>query len=209
MDEIKIRNKTYHYGNFPDLEQFLSEEHAKGHRFVRYQPRLLSGDFVFEKCEPQEMVYKLDYGKIEDFDSYQTLFADCGWEYIGSRNQFHLFCKPKTGEEAEEIFSDNKSKAEMCKKVLSTRNAIMISLICAFNLSNQLFQRADVNGMVSTIASVAMVLCNISFMIFLVTMLCDIDRLNDIIQTYEYPLEQAEQKSAKKGDQTTKKKASK
>ena len=207
MEEIKIRNKTYHYGNFPDLEQFLSEEHAKGHRFVRYQPRLLSGDFVFEKCEPQEMVYKLDYGKIEDFDSYRTLFADCGWIISAAEPVSPLFAS-RNGRKRE-IFSDNKSKAEMCKKVLSTRNAIMISLICAFNLSNQLFQRADVNGMVSTIASVAMVLCNISFMIFLVTMLCDIDRLNDIIQTYEYPLEQAEQKSAKKGDQTTKKRASK
>ena len=44
----------------------------------------LPGLYGFERCEPQEVAYRLDYnpeGRAHR-EEYVQMFSDCGWEYV-------------------------------------------------------------------------------------------------------------------------------
>lgn len=39
--------------------------------------------YIFEKCVPDDVVYRLDYKNNTENDGYFQIFGDYGWEYIG------------------------------------------------------------------------------------------------------------------------------
>jgi len=200
MAEIKIKNKKYRIGNFPDTEKYLSEQHSAGLEFLRYEKAKLfqmHGYFVFKKCEAQECIYKFDYqDKIDDENAYFELFKDCDWDYAGKYDLFHVFRKPKSENKNNDIFSDNKSKSEMCKKVLASRTTVTL-LIFLFLMVYLLFFNDIFNyGDTLNFYYISTLLLNFIFCIFMITLaiysifnLQNILDLERIIKKYQNPLD--------------------
>lgn len=119
--------------DYEEEERFLREEHKKGWKLRRY---ILPGFYVFDKCRPEDVVYRLDFeqaGK-EDRPGYLQLYRDYGWEYFLTVNGFSYFRKPADfvdTEEETEIFSDNASKLDMIMKVFKWKMVpLMVVFLC-------------------------------------------------------------------------------
>ena len=130
-EELK---KEFHYFVLTDYEkeeEFLREKHKNGYRLEKV---ILPGIYYFEKCKPEDVVYKLDFNpKIElERESYVQLYADYGWEYIQDLNEYSYFRKAVEDGMETEIFSDNASKMEMLKKIFLKRMipVLVIFLAC-------------------------------------------------------------------------------
>lgn len=83
--------------------------------------------YHFEKCEPQDFVYQLDYNKDGSNPEYVKMFEDCGWEYITDCMGYSYFRKPAealTSSEADgtnEIFCDYESRLDMLRRIFRGR----------------------------------------------------------------------------------------
>lgn len=112
---IKRTTKLFVLTEYEAEEQYLSEMHKNGWKLTEGK------HFTFEKCEPEDVVYRLDFpGEIKDKDPYIKMFEDYGWEYIYEFNGFYYFRKNADGISPEdlEIFNDDGSKLEMMKKII-------------------------------------------------------------------------------------------
>ena len=102
-------------------EEYLRLQHKMEWKFVHVSG---IGCYYFEKCEPEDVVYQLDYNLegISSMPEYVKMFQDLGWEYLQSFWGYSYFRKPSSemnGE--EEIFCDDASKLEMMKRVFKGR----------------------------------------------------------------------------------------
>lgn len=117
--------------DYEQEEAFLREQHNKGYKLVRY---VLPCFYYFKKCEPNDVVYRLDYsnsGKNAK-DDYLRLFQDYGWEYLFDVNGWSYFRKDAVDDEDTEIFSDNHSRLDVVEKIFKTRMLpiLVIFLLC-------------------------------------------------------------------------------
>ncbi len=75
--------------------------------------------YTFEKGEPRDYVYRLDYtSTMKKNDDYYSLFRDAGWEYVGEMNAWQYFRKEALGGEAPEIYTDNESKVQKYRRLM-------------------------------------------------------------------------------------------
>jgi hypothetical protein len=82
----------------------------------------LPGIYTFERGEPQDMVYRLDFTPLsrQEFLGYVRFFEDAGWEYVGEMNRWQYFRKrPKPGEDPQ-IYTDAESKIAKYRRVLGS-----------------------------------------------------------------------------------------
>jgi hypothetical protein len=112
-------------------EEYLRAMHRSGWRFVRVSG---FGKYHFEKCEPEDVVYQLDYNPQtkERYAEYLQMFADCGWEHIQDYAGYGYFRKKASemnGE--EEIFNDEASKVAMMERVFKGRLLPLCVILCA------------------------------------------------------------------------------
>ena len=129
MNETK---RVFGYFTIADWEReqnWLTEMSAQGWRFVK-----TNGFFyTFERCEPEQVVYRLDYSGLRKGDrgDYYAMLRDYGWEYLQDINGFSYFRKPAEGAAPEdlEIFSDGASHLEMVKKVMLKKLIPLIGII--------------------------------------------------------------------------------
>ena len=117
--------------NHKKEEEYLREMHKKGWKFTRVTG---FGVYHFEKCEPCDVIYQLDYDPQtkESRDGYIQMFADCGWEYILDYVGYSYFRKPAAdmcGE--EEIFNDDESRTAMMARVYKGRAMPLVGIFCA------------------------------------------------------------------------------
>ncbi len=124
---------SFHFWTITDYEkeeQFLRDQHREGWSLRRY---LLLGFYLFDRCEPRDMVYRLDFDQAAKWEKteYLKMYRDYGWEYLFEVNGFSYFRKPSDGAEDEdiEIFSDNESRLEMVRRIFRRR---MVPLLCIF-----------------------------------------------------------------------------
>lgn len=122
---------SFHFWTITDYEkeeQFLRDQHREGWSLRRY---LLPGFYLFDRCEPRDMVYRLDFDQAAKWEKteYLKMYRDYGWEYLFEVNGFSYFRKPSDGAEDEdiEIFSDNESRLEMIRRIFRRR---MVPLLC-------------------------------------------------------------------------------
>lgn len=128
--------KEFHYFVLTDYEkeeEYLRKMHGKGYKFVKVY---LPGIYCFEKCEPEDVIYKLDFNPQteENKQDYLQMYRDYGWEYIQDMNEYSYFRKKAseaTDKKELEIFSDNESKLEMLKRIFIKR---MLPIFCIFLL---------------------------------------------------------------------------
>lgn len=121
MSSRKTLIRFFTIADYEEEEIWLREQHKNGWSLLRMIPPCF---YVFEKCAPEDMVYRLDYKNNTETGSYFQLFKDYGWEYIGRCVGWLYFRKLTSETESEqdsEIFSDNKSRVDMISYVVKTR----------------------------------------------------------------------------------------
>ena len=128
--ETKKRFKYFTISQWQEEEEYLREMHKKGWKFEKVTGL---GMYHFVKCEPEDVVYRLDYNEDSESKEYQKLFEDCGWEYLQNFVGYSYFRKKANQENTEddEIFSDVQSKLDMCKNVIKRRTIpLLVIFIC-------------------------------------------------------------------------------
>lgn len=121
MREQINKFRVFTIADFKEEEQWLREMHRAGWKLVGTIPPFL---FRFESCEPEDMVYQLDFRTKQDGYGveYRQMFEDCGWVYVDDCMSFRYFRKPVSQmKEIEGIFSDRASQVEMLGRIWKWR----------------------------------------------------------------------------------------
>ncbi len=119
-----MRKTRVHFFTIADYEEeeiWLREWHKKGWRVVNVAPPCF---YTFESCEPEDVIYRLDFKNNEQTEEYLQMLADFGWEYFDQCTGWLYFRRPAAAAESEnegELFSDNVSRADLAGKVARTR----------------------------------------------------------------------------------------
>lgn len=131
MRDTKTEFRFFTIPEWKKEENYLREQHKNGWEFINVT---FIGLYHFKKCEPQDVIYQLDYNpeSITQKDEYIQMFRDCGWEYLQNFFGYSYFRKPASEMDgAEEIFCDDASRLDMMKRVFKQR---MTPLLCIFFL---------------------------------------------------------------------------
>jgi len=118
---------------YEEEETFLETQHKNGWKVTGYK---LPGFYKFEKCEPEEVIYRIDFTNENGANNteYRQMFTDNGWEFLWSVNGFSIFRKLRVSasESNNEIFTDNASKLQMLQKIHQRRLLpLMAIFLCA------------------------------------------------------------------------------
>lgn len=132
MRNKKIKFKFFTIPEYEKEQDYLRNQHKKGWKFMKVK---LPGLYYFEKCEPEDVIYQLDYNKegINNKEEYVQMFRDCGWEYLMDFVGYSYFRKPvsEMKEKQEEIFCDEASRLDMMKRVFRGRvTPLIIIFFC-------------------------------------------------------------------------------
>lgn len=122
---MKDRIKKWKFFNIFEYdleEEFLRDMHKKGYA---YEKMTGLGRYSFEKVEPEDYIYKLDYpGEFRiasDKEDYLQIFKDSGWEYLGDNFEYTYFRKKAKEDVNLDIFSDEESKKFLLERIFKTR----------------------------------------------------------------------------------------
>ena len=131
MKEKKVELRFYSVPEWEKEQEYLRERHSEGWKFIHVG---FPGIYHFERCEPEDVVYQLDYNPegLEHKSEYVQMFEDCGWEYLEDYAGYSYFRKPVAqmkGEREEGIFCDTESRMEMIQRVFRGR---IVPLILIF-----------------------------------------------------------------------------
>lgn len=111
-------------------EKWLREMSLKG--WSLQKARL--GIYTFEKIEPADYIYKLDYpGAIPNLDEYYSIFQDSGWEPVTRLFGWHYFrVMAENNVATHDIYSDVDSKIKKYHSLSTLLVSITLSLILLF-----------------------------------------------------------------------------
>ena len=151
MMEKKI---VYRIATIADYERealYFREMHAKGWKLrkVSYSILLFVVKYTFEKCQPEQVSYQLDFYPMEKSErtSYLQLFKDYGWEHITDFNSFSYFRKAHSKVESAtefEIYNDATNKLDMVNRILRLRLVpVLLLLAIHIPLLFMLFDRSN------------------------------------------------------------------
>ena len=117
---------------------YLRKMHAEGWKLrkVSYSILLFAVKYTFEKCQPEQVSYQLDFYPMKKSEraSYLQLFKDCGWEHITDFNGFSYFRKAHFEIESDaefEIYNDATGKLAVVKRILTRRMLPILLLFLA------------------------------------------------------------------------------
>ena len=117
---------------------YLRKMHAEGWKLrkVSYSILLFAVKYTFEKCQPEQVSFQLDFYPMKKSEraSYLQLFKDCDWEHITDFNGFSYFRKLHSGIESDaefEIYNDAAGKLAMVKRILTRRMLPILLLFLA------------------------------------------------------------------------------
>ena len=117
---------------------YLGEMHAEGWKLkeVTYSNLVVAVKYTFEKCQPEQVSYQLDFYPMKKSEraSYLQLFKDCGWEHITNFNGFSYFRKAHSEIESDaefEIYNDAAGRLAMVKRILTMRILPILLLFAA------------------------------------------------------------------------------
>jgi len=139
---------------------YLRKMHAEGWKLkeVSYSNLVVAVKYTFEKCQPEQMSYQLDFYPMKKSDraSYLQLFKDCGWEHITDFNCFSYFRKAHSGIESDtefEIYNDATGKLAMVNRILRLR-LVPVLLLLAIHIPFllKLLNRSNAYGLWSFLA---------------------------------------------------------
>ena len=126
--EKKIVYRIFTIADYEREALYFRKMHAKGWKLrkVSYSILLFAVKYTFEKCQPEQVSYQLDFYPMEKSEraSYLQLFKDCGWEHITDFNSFSYFRKAHSEIESDaefEIYNDAAGKLAMVNRILRLR----------------------------------------------------------------------------------------
>lgn len=131
MTDKKLKLAFFTVPEYEREQEWLMAQHRAGWKLVGTTPPCF---YHFEKCEPEAVVYQLDYNKDgqSHHQEYLQLFADCGWEHITDMVGYSYFRKPESQMvEREEIFCDDDSRMDMIKRVFRGKIVPLLIILCA------------------------------------------------------------------------------
>lgn len=138
MMEKKVVYRIATIADYDREALYLRKMHAEGWKLkeVTYSNLVVAVKYTFEKCQPEQVSYQLDFYPMKKSDraTYLQLFKDCGWEHITDFNGFSYFRKLHSGIESDaefEIYNDAFGKLAMVKRILIIR---MIPILLLFLL---------------------------------------------------------------------------
>ncbi|MBR2578294.1 MAG: DUF2812 domain-containing protein [Erysipelotrichaceae bacterium] len=161
MNRTMIRFFTI--ADFEDEEIWLRQQHQQGLKLVKMT---IPCFYTFEECEPQDVIYRLDYRNGLQDEEYMRMFKDFGWECFDECLGWLYFRKPAfevNDEEEGEIFSDNMSRIGFVENIIKTRliPLCVIFLCCVIpNLLNSM------NGRLGGYSEIFTVIFSVMFMIY-------------------------------------------
>lgn len=137
----KTECRWFSIAQWKQEEEYLRQRHQRGWKFAKVS---FPGIYHFEKCEPEDVVYQLDYNQegVAHKSEYIQIFNDCGWEYLQDFVGYSYFRKPVSrmhGE--EEIFCDDFSRLDMMKRVLRGRIFPLVAIFFCIIIP-QMFMRS-------------------------------------------------------------------
>ena len=130
MKELKKEFRWFNIMEYEKEENYLSKRHQEGWKFKRVT---FPGVYTFERCEPEKVIYQLDYNKegIKHQMEYVRMFEDCGWEYLTEFDGYNYFRKPADKmQQEEEIFCDDISCLDMMNRIFRGRVIPLIVIFC-------------------------------------------------------------------------------
>ena len=134
--EKKIVYRIFTIADYEREALYFREMHAKGWKLrkVSYSILLFTVKYTFEKCQPEQVSYQLDFYPMEKSEraSYLQLFKDCGWEHITDFNSFSYFRKAHSEIESNaefEIYNDAAGKLAMVNRILRLRLVPVLLLL--------------------------------------------------------------------------------
>lgn len=139
--EKKIVYRIFTIADYEREALYFREMHAQGWKLkeVSYSNLVVAVKYTFEKCQPEQVVYQLDFYPMKKSErvSYLQLFKDCGWEHITDFNGFSYFRKLYSGIESDaefEIYNDAAGKLAVVKRILTIRMLPIFLLFLALLL---------------------------------------------------------------------------
>ena len=121
MSRTKKEFKYFTIAQYEQEQDYLSEMHRNGWKLVKIT---YPGFYFFEECEPEDVVYQLDFNAegIADKTEYIQIFEDGGWEHLFEFVGYSYFRKKREGEQEDDsIFTDMASRVDMMKRVFKGR----------------------------------------------------------------------------------------
>lgn len=157
---MKAKKKMYRFFTIADYneeEQWLRSQHQNGWKLVKMIPPCT---FIFEECEKQDVVYRLDFPDVKDIDqtTYLQLFKDCGWEYVGDCLNWSYFRKPVQESEDLSIFSDQQSKIDMINRIIKTRMLPLLVIFCGCLVPQMRMLSLNSDGIIENLLFVFMLI---------------------------------------------------
>ena len=136
MNSRKTVIRFFTIADYEEEEVWLHNQHKNGWKLLKMIPPCL---YIFEKCAPEDVTYRLDYKNNAETGDYFQIFKDYGWEYIGQCVGWLYFRKPSSQTDSEqdgEIFSDNESRIDMINPVVKTRLLPILAIFLCCVLPN-------------------------------------------------------------------------
>lgn len=121
MNNRKTVIRFFTIADYEEEEIWLCDQHKKGWKLSKIIPPCF---YIFEKCTPEDVTYRLDYKNNTETSNYFQMFQDYGWEYVDRCVGWLYFRKPVSAMDSEqdgEIFSDNESRIALIDSVVKTR----------------------------------------------------------------------------------------
>ena len=143
--EKKVVYRIFTIADYEREALYFREMHAKGWKLrkVSYSILLFAVKYTFEKCQPEQVSYQLDFYPMKKSEraSYLQLFKDYGWEHITDFNSFSYFSKPYSQIESDaefEIYNDAAGRLAMVKRILTMR---MLPILLLFSALLPIFSK--------------------------------------------------------------------
>lgn len=121
MNERKTMIRFFTVSDYEEEEIWLRDQHRNGWKLAR---TVLPCFYIFERCAPEDVVYRLDYKNNAERGDYFQIFQDYGWEYFNRCMGWLYFRRPVSGTDTEqdtEIFSDDSSRVALVDHIVRTR----------------------------------------------------------------------------------------
>ena len=124
--ETKIECKVFFIFFFNQQTQYLTKRNRKGWRLTKIR---WSSFYHFEKSEPEDVAYQVDFkeSKNKDRESYLRMYEDYGWEFVTSCQNFVIFRKAAVKGDLE-IYGDRESRVEFVKTIFQRRYLLSLGL---------------------------------------------------------------------------------
>ncbi len=140
MSAVKREFKWFTIVDYEKEGEYLRRMHKAGWSLTK---AILPGLYFFESCEPEDVVYQLDYNSegLLHKSEYVQMFQDCGWEYVLDYVGYSYFRKPASAMQGEEaIFCDDDSRLEMMKRIFRGRLVPLLIAFCCLIIPQLIIQ---------------------------------------------------------------------